>query len=154
MKNILLLGLGGGCVIATLREDFHFRGDITAVEIDGTIIEIANDEFGLIPDEHLAIIHADASDYIRTTSEIYDLIIIDLFIDTVIPADVYTHDFWKHIRRITGKNGYFLFNASISTRRDTLFLRLLDTIAILFSLEKYEAVRGTNTLLIGKSLMQ
>ena len=154
MKNILLLGLGGGSVIRTLREDFHFRGDITAVEIDRVIIAIANDEFGLVADEQFSIIHADASDYIRTTSEIYDLIIIDLFIDTVIPADVYTHDFWKHIRRITEKNGYFLFNASTSTRRDTVFLSLLDTIGRLFSLEQYEAVRGTNTLIIGKSMMK
>lgn len=105
-------------------------------------------------DEHLTIIYADACHYICTTPFLYDLIIIDLFIDTVLPEGVYTYNFWENISRITGKNGYFIFNASTSVRRDAIFLSLLDMIGGFFSLKQYEAVRGTNTLLIGRSLIQ
>ena len=40
-KNILLLGLGGGSVIKTLRDDFDYQQYITAIDIDPVIINIA-----------------------------------------------------------------------------------------------------------------
>ena len=45
--NVLLLGLGGGSVIPTLRATHGFQGPITAVDIDAAVIRIAQDEFGI-----------------------------------------------------------------------------------------------------------
>ena len=46
-KNILLLGLGGGSVIKTLRDDFDYQHYITAIDIDPVIINIAQEEFNI-----------------------------------------------------------------------------------------------------------
>ena len=40
-KKILVLGLGAGSVIETLRKDLNYNNHITALEIDPVIIEIA-----------------------------------------------------------------------------------------------------------------
>jgi tRNA A58 N-methylase Trm61 len=43
-SEILLLGLGGGSIIQTLRNTFDHHGKITAVEIDEVVIEIAKND--------------------------------------------------------------------------------------------------------------
>ncbi|MBK7818080.1 MAG: hypothetical protein IPJ60_11450 [Sphingobacteriaceae bacterium] len=67
VNDVLLLGLGGGSVIHTLRNDFGFTGKITAVEIDKTIIDIAMNEFELMLDANLETIHTDATEYVKIT---------------------------------------------------------------------------------------
>ena len=42
MHNVLVLGVAGGSVIRTLVDEINFKGQITGVEIDKAIIEIAN----------------------------------------------------------------------------------------------------------------
>jgi len=46
-NSILLLGLGGGCVIETLLDEFNYKNKITAVDIDPSIIDIAENEFNI-----------------------------------------------------------------------------------------------------------
>jgi spermidine synthase len=54
-RHILLLGLGGGSVIKTLRNEFQYEHKITAVEIDEIIIQIAFKEFNIKPSENFRI---------------------------------------------------------------------------------------------------
>jgi len=46
-ENILILGVAGGSVVKTLAEEVKFKGQITGVEIDPEIVEIANTYFKL-----------------------------------------------------------------------------------------------------------
>jgi spermidine synthase len=64
VKNVLLLGLGGGSVIKSLRHVFHYESGIVAVEIDPVIIQIATEEFGVIADDRTEIVCADAFEYV------------------------------------------------------------------------------------------
>ena len=153
VKNILLLGLGGGSVIETLREDFGYIEKIIAIEIDEAIIEIAQDEFSLESDKNLEIIHDDAIDFVEHTEKKFDLIIIDIFIDTLVPESIYAIDFWKHVYSATRSEGTILWNASMSSQRENLpLIELIPELEKYFHIEIYERVRGTNTLLIGKKL--
>ena len=43
--NILVLGVAGGSVIKTLVDEIKYKGKITGVEIDASVIEIANQYF-------------------------------------------------------------------------------------------------------------
>ncbi len=65
------------------------------------MIAIARDEYGFRDDPHLTIIHDDAIVGVESLSRSYDLIIIDIFIDTTVPDAVYTTDFWRALHRIT-----------------------------------------------------
>ena len=40
VSNVLVLGMGGGSIIETLRKELNFLGEIIAVEIDPKVVEI------------------------------------------------------------------------------------------------------------------
>jgi len=151
-ENILLLGLGGGSVIKTLRDDFNFQRNITTIDIDPVIISIAKEEFNIIEDQKLEIICADAMDFMQQNEKRFDLIIIDLFVDTEIPDSFFSQAFWHNILKSTNQKGSILFNASLNNSDDnklTSITKLLKRNN--FEIEKLEKVNQTNTLVIAKS---
>lgn len=109
-RNILVLGLGGGCVLKTLRNDFNYANRITAVDIDPVIIEIAKKEFGISEDDKTKIICDDAFDYVMNDNSMFDLIIIDLFIDNKIPDKFLLLEFWREIINKLSLGGTIIFN--------------------------------------------
>src|SRR5699024_8218858 len=111
VNRVLILGLGGGSVIQTLQNDFQYSGVITAVDVDPVIIEIAKTEFGISENQYLRLICQDAFDYMKTNSLQFDLLIIDLFIDTEVPKKFLKFSFWKDVVRACTPNGIILFNA-------------------------------------------
>lgn len=109
--HTLLLGLGGGSVVATLREELHYEGHVTAIELDPVVINLAATEFDIRPDARLDIVCADAFDWVRTAPDAwFGLIIVDLFVDLSLPAGLQTAAFWEQVQRILGPGGYVLFN--------------------------------------------
>src|SRR5690606_3858014 len=86
VKNTLVLGLGGGSVVKSLREKFGYTEQIIAVDVDGEVIRIAQEEFAIKETEKLKIIHEDAFAFTKDTKGNFQLVIIDLFIDTKIPS--------------------------------------------------------------------
>jgi len=153
-KNILLLGLGGGSVIKTLRDNFDYDNNIIAIEIDPVIISIAQDEFNITNDEKLTVLCEDAFEFIKNNSLKFDLIIIDLFVDTEIPESFYTRTFWRQTIAATNNKGSILFNAFLHSSDDK---KLSDISTLLhknkFQLKKLKNVNKTNTLLIATSAM-
>lgn len=117
-KKVLLLGLGGGCVLKTLRNDFGFKGKVVAIDIDPVIIDIADKEFGIVSDKLTEIICEDAADFVRKDLRRYDLIIIDLFIDNKVPEKFLTQDFWRIILEKINHDGNIIFNTLCSPATD------------------------------------
>ena len=79
----------------------------------------------------------------------FDLIIIDLFVDTMIPDSFYSHSFWQHIIKATSPKGSILFNASLHDYDDqklTNIIKLLNKNNSI--IEKLDRVNKTNTLII------
>lgn len=153
VQNILLLGLGGGSVIDTLRNDFRFQGEITAVEIDPVIIDIAKDEFGIHQTDRLHIINQDASDFVVTDSAQYNLIIIDLFIDINVPQTFLEILFWRNLIKRLSPNGIIIFNAAVNTSKNTAVDFIIEFLrAHVYALDIHENVNDTNTLIITRGL--
>ncbi|WP_103072222.1 spermine/spermidine synthase domain-containing protein [Aquimarina sediminis] len=148
--EILLLGLGGGSIIQTLRNSTSFSGSITAVEIDEIIIEIAKNEFGIKNTSDLRIICDDAYGFIDQCITQFDIIIIDIFIDNKVPQQFYDLTFWAKIMSLIRPTGYVLFNAGINLKENTNIelIKSMDNPNVEFT--QYNNVQGTNTLLIGK----
>lgn len=61
------------------------------------IIKIAKNEFELTASKNLNIICDDALHFVTQNKEKFDLIIIDLFIDIVVPAPFLELDFWENV---------------------------------------------------------
>lgn len=153
VNSILLLGLGGGSVIQTLREDFKYKKHITAVDIDPEIIKIAQEEFQLQPNNNLDIVCEDALKYINQDSTQFDLIIIDLFIDTKVPEQFLELSFWEVVLKRKAVNGALLFNASLEKSMSNKLQEIISFLkSHVYKVAIYDKVNQTNTVIIAKSL--
>lgn len=113
MNHILVLGVAGGSVIKTLVDEIKYSGKITGVEIDPEIITIANEHFHLDKIPNLNIVIDDAFEFALKTKEKYDLIIIDIFQDTVMPNFLFEKFFANRLGFLLNAHGLLLFNTMI-----------------------------------------
>ncbi len=150
--RILVLGLGGGSVLKILKEKYRHKGKITAVEIDPIVIQIADEEFGIKQDENLSILCIDALEYIHQCEQMYDLILIDVFVDDVVPSPFFHFDFWEKLALLVQKKGYFIFNAGIRSIEEEKISQVCAQLATRFDLIRYEKIERANILLIGKKI--
>lgn len=116
--NVLVLGVAGGSVIKTLANEIGFKGRITGVELDADVITIANDYFKLNEIPNLTLINDDAFEFVLKTKEKYDLIIIDIFQDTVMPNFLFEEFFINRINFLLKVNGFILFNTMTLNKKD------------------------------------
>ena len=112
-ESILILGVAGGSVIKTLVDEIKFKGKITGVEIDATVIDIANRYFELDKIQNLEIVIDDAFEFVLKTKLKYDLIIIDIFEDTSMPNFLFQDFFINRINSLLNLNGFILFNTMV-----------------------------------------
>ncbi|WP_293871696.1 fused MFS/spermidine synthase [Flavobacterium sp.] len=112
-ESILILGVAGGSVIKTLVDEVKFKGKITGVEIDETVIAIANQYFKLDAISNLQIVIDDAFEFVLKTNETYDLIIIDIFQDTTMPNFLFEDFYINRINALLNLNGFILFNTMV-----------------------------------------
>lgn len=139
-KNILLLGLGGGSAIEIIREKLPKDIQITAVEIDSQIIQIAKTEFGLSKDLNIAIIEESAEIALNHfNAEAFDFIIDDVFWDETIPAFCFSDTYLNNCKRILQENGVYFRN--IMLNENVLLL-------------KYEAILNNIFMKIDKSFVK
>jgi spermidine synthase len=144
INSVLVLGLGGGSVIETLRNEFNFNKHITAVEIDPVVIQIARDEFGISTSDNLVILCEDAYSFIHQNTQRFDLIIVDLFIDNTVPDKFLTPSFWQAINQRLHTSGVILFN-SMHNNIDPI-KNILSAMG--YTTTEHHKVENTNTLLI------
>ena len=156
IQQVLLLGLGGGSVIYSLREKFGFEGHIHAVEIDDKIISIAQNDFDIYASSHLSISKNDAYTFVQEHHNKYDLIIIDLFINNEVPSQFYSTVFCNNISKLLNQNGYFIFNIGIKgkmTEKTNEAINYFEKLPF-FDTTLLKNIERTNSVLIGKKLKQ
>lgn len=91
MQPKSILAIGGGTYtlpLALLRA--LPKSHIDVVEIDPGLDTIARQFFGLTTHKRLSIIHTDGRSFLESTTNSYDLIIIDAFNGTELPYDLIT----------------------------------------------------------------
>lgn len=120
MQHVLVLGVAGGSVIKTLVDEIKFKGKITGVEIDASIIALANEYFQLNEIPNLEIVVDDAFEFALKTKEKYDLIIIDIFQDTVMPNFLFEEFFTNRIGFLLKGKGFILFNTMCLKENDNI----------------------------------
>lgn len=149
-NTALVLGVGGGSVINTLQNEFDFKGKIIGVELDEKAIEIANQYFGLNKFKNTEIVIDDAYHFVKKTNQKFDLIIIDIFQDKIMPDFLFEDDFINTITKIVSENGSGLFNtiATLSTdfERNLAYQKIVKT--KFKKVVKLSKIEGDNELFI------
>lgn len=109
VQEVLILGLGVGNVVSLLSQygqKIHFTG----IEIDAEVIRLGNAHFELDAYKNLEIIVGDALEYVQTCDKKFDLIIVDLFVDDKVPAQVEEPAFFEQLEAILGESGLLIWN--------------------------------------------
>jgi spermidine synthase len=108
VEKILILGLGAGSCLSPIRKRWP-KAQIRGVEIDPKMVELG-EKFFKLSSHNLEIKIEDASDFITKNQSKYDLILIDLFSGEKYPEFLEKQQFLKNLKKILGKNGFFIFN--------------------------------------------
>jgi len=154
LKQVLLLGLGGGSVIYSLREKFGFKEHIHAVEIDDKMISIAKNDFNIASSQNLTISKYDAYKFVQESKKKQDLIIIDLFINNKVPSQFYSSIFCKNVAKLINKNGYFIFNLGIKGKMSEQTNEVIGFFekSPYFETSFLKNIEKSNNVLIGKKI--
>ncbi|MCS7005570.1 MAG: fused MFS/spermidine synthase [Cytophagales bacterium] len=149
IHNVLVLGAGGGSIVPTLRKDFQCLAPIYLVDIDEVVIRIAQEHFGLNQENNLCFFQSDAKEFLATTSNYFDLIVVDIFIEDTVPQKFLNISFWELVISRLSTHGYLLFN----TMRHTTPIDALPTLQKFlnskkFSVQILEQIECTNDILV------
>lgn len=152
VNSALILGLGGGSVIFSLRKKYNYNKEIIAVELDQKMIDIAREEFSISSFKNLIINNIDAFHFVKTHKREFDLIIVDLFFDNRVPHQFYGEKFCQNLSKILSAKSYLIFNLGIreydrKLRKKTIYYFQNREE---YKVSQFEKVAGTNFLLIAE----
>ena len=122
-NKVLILGLGLGSIPILLDQLRPGAWDFTAVEIDEEICTLAY-EYGYPKiTSPIQTIIGDAFNFVRTGTEQYDLICIDLFIDDVLPDSCNSSEFLTMVQDSLSPNGAVIANTLAFSEEHRIFSR-------------------------------
>lgn len=115
LQNVLVLGLGLGSIPWLLEKKFHKIYNYTFVEIDQKIVNLAEHYTLSELSSSYEVICQDALEYTKNCKQTFDMVIVDLFIDNVVPSVFESLDFVQHLKRLLKQDGLLLYNRLADT---------------------------------------
>lgn len=109
-SEVLILGFGAGSVASILRDELNIQCPITGVEADEAVIQLARTHFSLNRHSNLNIVIYDAFDYVANSTQSFDLIVVDIYIDDQVPAKFETRAFLSALSKMLKPGGKVVFN--------------------------------------------
>src|SRR5437762_188438 len=123
-KSVAILGLAGGTAARQYTAAFGASVQITGVEIDPDIVDVAHRYFHLNePNVHPVV--ADARYWLDTQAAKYDVIVMDAYRQPYIPFHLTTREFFSGVRDHLAPGGVAVVNAG----RTASDYRLVDALA-------------------------
>lgn len=118
IQKVLILGFGLGSIPLILEKIFQKEYQYTAVEIDEIVLYLANKY--TLPYIHspIEMICADAYNFVMQCREVYDLILVDLFLDDQIPEKFGESDFLEQLGTLLSHNGILMYNKLAFSKED------------------------------------
>lgn len=124
-SEVLILGLGAGSVARILRDELNIDTQIIGVEVDKEVINAARKHFSLDSVKDLQVILDDAFSYLEKIIESYDLIIVDLYIDDLVPPKFESAEFIQMVANHLKINGKVVFNKLHQVNTDDVAIKVL-----------------------------
>ncbi len=109
IKNILLIGLGGGALASRMAIDYP-DVNVTVCEIDSNIVDIAYSEFALPKLKNLEVKVCDGWEYIKNTNRKFDYIFVDAYFSLGVPKVFVTSEAVETYYNILVDDGVLGFN--------------------------------------------
>ena len=116
-QKVLVLGFGAGSVAHILHTEYGFDCSITGVDLDPVMLRLAQEEFNQTPSPRLRLFAADAVAFVATDTGTYDLIVVDVFVDELVPEAVTAPSFLAQTLQRLAPGGRFFLNLITGTRQ-------------------------------------
>jgi len=126
VDRILVVGLGGGTIPMFLRKHYP-SAQIDVVEIDPQIISLATHYFNFAQDSLLHAYAQDGRAFIEGVQKPYDLIFLDAFSATGIPAHLATKEFLLALKKSLKRSGVIIANKWSTPKVNPLYKSMLRT---------------------------
>jgi hypothetical protein len=111
-KSYLILGAAVGSAIRQIQA-FDPQASITGVEIDGEVLTLGQQYFGLTPSPRVKLVQADAKMFLLSNHQKFDHIIVDVYSGEFIPPHCITLEFFKLISEAMSENGTLYVNSNM-----------------------------------------
>ena len=146
-QRALLLGLGGGRLQMVLHHYLEHL-DLYTVELDPVVVEVAQRFFAWEVDQRQHIAVKDGRDYLRgfPTEAPYDVILLDAFQVSGIPAPLCTREFFAECRENLTAGGVVVTNLHAST---SIYDSIRKTFAASFRSTTAFRLFGGNVIVVG-----
>lgn len=115
-QRVLIVGLGGGAMVRFLTHH-EPQVQIDAVEIDPAVVRLADRFFDVRSGGNVRVHTADAVAFIKSTTDRYDLILMDAFLRpssdtdaTGVPTRLKTVEFLRRLKSTLSPGGVVAFN--------------------------------------------
>jgi len=149
--KVLILGFGLGSVPSIFHKKYDMQSKYTGIEIDSAIVALNQEYLSKDILSQCNIIEADAYDWVQNTDEKFNLIIIDLFIDTITDSKFREELFVEATKKLLAEKGILLFNMlADSKEKSTSILKYYNSI-FKNTFKNSEMLKlGKNRLLVAK----
>jgi len=117
INKVLVLGFGAGSVAHILHNEYNFKGKITGVEIDHEVIALSKKYLGLDKLKSVNIVIDEASGFIKKHKRTYDLIVVDVYNDRLVPDSCQDEAFVSGLSQLLMKGGLIVFNKMIFNKK-------------------------------------
>lgn len=108
-KRILILG-GGAFTLPQYLSNALPESQIDVVEIDPGLEKISTDYFDFKHPPNVNLIFGDARSYLNTSNKTYDIILVDVYGDSMIPFTLMTKEYVKALEKRLAPDGRVVVN--------------------------------------------
>ncbi|MHB1277528.1 MAG: spermidine synthase [Bacteroidia bacterium] len=126
-QHILVLGMGAGSIVESIRNRFHSNAVITLVDIDPLMEIIAREEFTLERFDDVRVVIMDAEEFLLERHDPFDLILVDLFIIDTIPEKFTQKPFIDLLSLHLNPGGKIIYNSIRKTLPASSFEKIKES---------------------------
>ena len=149
--QVAVLGLAGGTAARQITAVYGDGVQITGVEIDPAIIDVARRYFHL-NEPNVDVVNADARYWLDTQAGHYDVIVLDAYQQPYIPFHLTTEEFFTQVRDHLKPGGSVVVNAGRTRTDYRLVAALASTMAAVYpSVFLVDVPSFTNTMIYASS---
>lgn len=149
IEDVLILGFGAGSIASTLLNKYKMNCKIIGVEKDNLVIELGRKYFDTHKFPNTEIICADAYNFLMENQQLFDLIIVDVYIDKHVPEKMETEQFITQLKNSVRDKGLVIFNKLIfDEETEKSSKKLYDTFSKVMCRFEYHKVQRSYTNLM------
>jgi spermidine synthase len=138
VHSVLEIGFGGGRTAWYLHR-FLPNASITSVELDPTVIELAQKYFGIRDEPNFQLVNRDGRIFLLGSKDRYDIILIDAYRGPFVPFHLLTKEFYEIVKAHLADGGVIAQNVEPSTM---LFDTSVKTVRAVFSQVDFYQAEG------------